>query len=112
MSTNTATRPRAIAQPTILRWEAPPPSRRRRKHERPSPSAERWQPVVDDLRANRGEWGVIYDGPFHGGPSALARNIRTGALTAFAPTGDFEATYRRYGDRLVVHACYLGDDGE
>jgi hypothetical protein len=85
-------------QQQIIRWEEPPHSNRGpgggRAH------SGRYSDAADQLRQKPGQWAVLLE------------SIRMGALLAFAPAGDFEATTRRISGRTVVYARYLGDGAE
>lgn len=92
-------------QPTVIRWEEPPPSARGGAGREPS---RRFVAIADQLRANPGRWALIQETEQHG-KSGLATHIRLGAIVAFAPCGDFDAVTRRVGDVTRVYARYLGD---
>lgn len=94
--------------PRVLRWEMPPAARSKGGESRSSWS--RYKPIAEELRARRGEWGVVYEGPKHFA-AGLVTHIQTGAVVAFAPAGDFEACSRVNGHIRTVYARYLGDGG-
>jgi hypothetical protein len=97
-----------IEQAAVIRWEDPPPA----KAGPPSTgdfTRSRYDRVAEVLRANPGRWALIYDGSLKGRQGA-AHQIRQGALRAFTPAGDFDATTRWQGDRLRIYARYLGGD--
>lgn len=102
--TTQALDPNSRVLPRVLRWEEPRPT----SYPVTRRSAGMWSAVADELRANYGEWGVIYDGN-KGHKNSLATHIMHGSIKAFGPTGDFEATTRSEGRRLIVYARYLGD---
>lgn len=96
-----------VAEPLkILSWEDPPPS----PYGRPAGSSStdrRYAEVAQQLREEPGRWAVVQEKTSHG--SGLAHAINYGAVTAFRPPGDFEATYRRREGVTRVYARYLGD---
>jgi hypothetical protein len=90
-------------QHKIVRWESPPPAKGKGSTEPSSAFAD----IADELRANPGRWAVVKEQP--GRYSGLATHIRMGQMICFTPSGDFEATTRRLGERTVVYARYVGD---
>lgn len=89
---------------TVLRWEAPPPARRRRVSE----VAADHDAIAAALRARPGRWAVIASGSVQTG---LVAQIRRGAMPAYQPTGAYEAVRRTVEGRVVVYARFVGDEG-
>jgi hypothetical protein len=90
-------------QHKIVRWEVPPPAKSRGSSEPSSGYAG----IAAELRANPGRWAVVKEQASR--YSGLATHIRMGQMICFTPSGDFEATTRRLGERTVVYARYVGD---
>jgi len=97
----------SAVEPRVLRWEAPPDRMR-------ATGRVDWGPVARELRGRPGEWAVLGE---HQGKLAaeerrlkgMSSNIRTGNIRAFAPKGDFEASTRMIGDRVVLFARFVGE---
>jgi hypothetical protein len=94
-------------QAKVIRWEEPPPSRRRNESKAPW---SRFNAVADELRAKPGRWAVIAELPGRS-RTALATHVRVGAIACFTPAGDFEAASRQTPGLTTVYARYLGDGG-
>lgn len=92
----------------VLRWETPPPSRRRGGYPQ-GQGKSRWQDVADELRAHPGDWALIAESPVTSN-SGLATQIRMGQAVCFSPAGDFDAETRRMDGVRKVWAVYVGDD--
>lgn len=90
---------------SVIRWEDPPPH----GNSKPKP-AYKYQSVVDDLRANPGEWAVVLEDVTTGTAGAMVHRIKNG-WTCFLPGGAFEAVCRNgeRAGRSRVYARYVGD---
>ena len=83
-----------------LKFEAPPSQRRitwGRHHE-----------VARKLKAKPGEWAVV--GVYNASNTAasIARQVKRGVLTAYAPAGSFEAMSRTVDGEYRAYARYVG----
>jgi hypothetical protein len=94
-----------IEQARVIRWENPPPAGRGdQRGRRPTDQYDR---IVAALQARPGRWAVITESVKD--RPGLANHIRSGAIAAFAPRGDFDAVQRRVNGVYRVYACYYGD---
>lgn len=91
----------------VLSWEDPPPSKNA-SHRSGRPPVSAWNRVAEELRGERGRWGVLYEGE-----KSTALNVRKsvaeGRLACFRPIGDFEACLRSSDGKHVLYARFLGD---
>lgn len=92
----------------IIRWEAPPPVTTGRKPGSRGEVEDRFTAVAEALRSRPGEWAVVFEGP-NGAASGVATRIKSAYSPCLAPTGSFEATYRKGRDASVVYARYVGE---
>jgi hypothetical protein len=88
----------------VIRWEDPPPAKRRAG----SSGRSRYAAAADELRADPGRWGVIAE--IDAAQTAMATAVRRGHLLCFTPAGDFDAVARQSGGRTTIYARYLGDN--
>jgi hypothetical protein len=97
--------------PTILRWEAPPPRPTQQALAATAlgESTPRWQPVIDALHRQPGEWAVVHEGPRQQQASQIAWYIRSGSCRGFI-LGDYEAEARRTPAGYATYVRYVGDD--
>jgi hypothetical protein len=95
-------------QPTVIRWETPPPNRSRNGGRPVDSYSSRYGGIAAELRGRPGDWGVV-DEYAEGHNRGLATKIRLGAMLCFTPAGDFEAVTRRANGVVSVYARYLGD---
>lgn len=94
--------------PKVLRWEDPPHSMNvGNRSGRPADS--QWNPVAEQLKDERGRWGVVFVGERRGAMSVRSF-ISEGRRICFRPVGDFEACVRSWRGVHTVYARYLGDD--
>lgn len=89
-------------QSQIIRWEAPPPSKRI-KTPAAVKSHSKYDQIAADMRARPGEWAVVYEGAQNSG-SGLATHIRMGQQRCFSPAGDFDALTRTIDGSTTVYA--------
>ncbi len=89
----------------VLEWQ-PPPQEALDARRPGGVRVSKLAALAEELRANRGEWALVYDGPDRGKASGMATHIRLGQALAFTPTGDFDAV----SHRGRVWAVYVGGD--
>lgn len=85
----------------VLRWEDPPPFTTTQRGDVKRP----WAIVAAELKANPGDWGVVYEG----NPTPkLAVRIEQGLSPWFRPAGAYEATQRSRRGQVTIYARYIG----
>lgn len=87
----------------IVTWEDPPET------SKPAGEYGRGQKIVDQLKANHGEWAKVLTGI----SSSYATQIRKGYASAWRPVSDFEITTRVVDSgtkRVDVYARYIGQE--
>lgn len=80
-------------------WQNPPPDARKQR-------VYQYQPIIDVLRANPGEWARIQECHPHPGLSGAIKSGGCGFR------GGFEATSRRVDGGFDIYARYVGPNGE
>lgn len=86
---------------TVLAWEEPPVTVRRRGHRLPV-DHER---IAAALRGRPGRWARL---PM--ATTGLAGQIKRGDLRAYRPAGAFEAVRRGDGDEIRVWVRFVGQE--
>lgn len=67
--------------------------------------------IADLLRSRPTQWALIRSYASFNSVKARAKQIRRAGVTAFAPSGSFEASVRRVnGGEFLLFARYVGDD--
>ncbi|MGA4942118.1 hypothetical protein [Streptomyces cinereoruber] len=65
--------------------------------------------IAKTLRVQPGRWARIERPYKPKSAGAIARSVRLGRLSAYAPAGDFDAASCVYGDVAYVYVRFLGD---
>lgn len=80
----------------IIRWAEPPPLTAEQRNAAGTNGGSRgsqWDDIADALRGEPGRWAVIASGP-RNTISAIANQVRAGAVVCFRPAGAFSTTRR------------------
>jgi len=64
--------------------------------------------IADKLRKRTGEWARIGSYVAPSSSNSIAHQIRKGRISAYAPTGSFEAVSRTVEGKHIVWARYIG----
>lgn len=89
---------------TVLRWQTPPPAKKRGGFRRSNLFAE----AAAELRDMPGMWGVVFEGTSNRA-SGMASNINSGVYPCCRPPGSFEAVARMDAGVRTVYARYVGE---
>lgn len=87
---------------STLRFEGPPPAAYGTPKGHHTDAAR-------ELRERPGEWAVIGTYAHSGSASAVALQVRKGAIPAYEPAGTFEAKARTVDREARVYARFVGE---
>jgi hypothetical protein len=87
---------------STLRFEGPPPVRNT------SPRGHHVE-AAKQLEERPGEWAIVGKYAHSGSASAVARQVRSGLIPAYAPGGTFEAQARTVDGEARVYARFVGE---
>jgi len=86
---------------SVIRWQDPPP------HYGHLGQAHEHQLIAATLKEHPQAWAVVAEGA---GLQGLARQIKSGRISAYQPAGSFEAVTRsRAGVGHTIFARYVGE---